>query len=91
MISPSSSFTIVPGSASRLTSSRRSSINQRADSDFRNSRVSITKTSRARRPDPASFPPFRSTLSRQRRSLTTNQTPNASVRAFNQEDRHVED
>ena len=29
MISPSSSFTIVPGSASRLTSSRRSSINQR--------------------------------------------------------------
>ena len=51
-------------SASRLTSSRRSSISQRADSDFRISRVSITKTSRARRPNPESCPPFRSTLSR---------------------------
>ena len=74
MISPSSSFTIVPGSASRLTS-RRSSTNQRTDSDFRISGVSTTKTSRARRPYPQSFPPFRSTLSRQRRSLKTNETP----------------
>jgi hypothetical protein len=35
-------------------------------------------------------PPFRSTLSRERRSLKTIETPTQSIRAFNQEDRHVE-